>query len=75
MHTSDMNESIITKRVAVDIFGSQAELARQLRLRRRQNVSRWEWDEPIPRWAYLEIRYVLKPELFDENNALIKETA
>lgn len=75
MYTLRMNETIITKRVAVDIFGTQAELARCLGLKSRQNVSRWRWDEPIPEWAYLKIRFVLKPELFNDDHSLIEETA
>jgi hypothetical protein len=75
MYTAGMNQTIITKRIAVDIFGTQAELARSLGLKSRQNVSRWEWCDPVPEWAYLKIRYVLKPELFNDDHSMIEETA
>lgn len=53
----------ITKQQAVEMFGTQANLARALGIE-RSAVSQWA-DGPIPELQALKIRFVLKPDLFD----------
>lgn len=60
-----MNPSIeITKKEAVRMFGSQAELARALGIE-RSAVSQWK-DGPIPEKQAMKIRFILKPRLFEK---------
>jgi DNA-binding transcriptional regulator YdaS (Cro superfamily) len=53
----------ITKQQAVEMFGSQAKLARALGIA-KSAVSQWA-DGPIPELQALKIRFLLKPELFE----------
>ncbi|MCA9326809.1 hypothetical protein KC976_04400 [Candidatus Saccharibacteria bacterium] len=61
-------QPIITKQQALDMYdGNGAKLARALNTT-RQCVSAWR-DGPIPEWAVLKIRFILKPELFEDSAA------
>ena len=57
---------LITKEEAIEMFGSQAGLARALGIY-RQAVSQWRDGEPIPQEQALRIRYQLRPECFDKS--------
>jgi DNA-binding transcriptional regulator YdaS (Cro superfamily) len=63
-----MNQKPITKEQAVEIFGSQAELARALGIE-RSAVCQWKDGAPIPEKQELRIRYELRPELFNGSAA------
>jgi len=63
-----MKKSPITKEQAVQIFGSQAELARALGIE-RSAVCQWKDGAPIPEKQALRIRYELRPELFNVSAA------
>jgi DNA-binding transcriptional regulator YdaS (Cro superfamily) len=52
----------ITKQQAVEMFGTQANLARALGIA-KSAVSQWA-DGPIPELQAMKIRFVLKPHLF-----------
>ncbi len=54
----------ILKEDAVAMFGSQAELARALDIK-RSAVSQWQDGKPIPEKQALKIRYQLRPESFE----------
>jgi len=58
----------LTKRQAVEIYGTQLALSKALGLT-HQAVSHWKWDEPIPAGHALRIRYELKPEAFEGETA------
>jgi len=61
-----MNTSIeIRKEEAVQMFGTQAELARALGIK-KSAVSQWS-DGPIPEKQAMKIRFMLKPELFEKS--------
>lgn len=60
-----MARNPITKEQAIEIFGTQAELARALDIE-RSAVSQWKDGAPIPELQDLKIRYELRPDLFIE---------
>lgn len=56
----------ITKEKAVKMFGSQAALARALKIS-RASVCVWPTGKPIPELQAMKIRFILKPECFEGN--------
>lgn len=53
----------ITRSEAVGIYSNLTHLAEALGVT-RQAIYFWPEDKPIPEWAYIKLRYVLKPEAF-----------
>lgn len=53
----------ITRAEAVALYGNLTVLSEALGLTRAA-IYFWKKDEPIPEWAYIKLRYVLKPEAF-----------
>ena len=58
-----MKKVVITKKKAVELFGTQAELARALDIT-RSAVGQWGWKDPIPDAHAMRIYYELRPEAF-----------
>lgn len=62
---------MITKRQAIDLYGSVKNLQDALGLKSHATVSMWgDDDSPIPAIHELRLRYELKPECFDESGTL-----
>lgn len=58
----------ILKEEAIELFGSQTAVAEALGIS-IQAVSQWEKGQPIPEKQAYRIRYVLKPEAFEDTAA------
>lgn len=56
----------ITKEKAIELYGSRVRLAEALGISKAA-ISQWADGEPIPEAQALKIRFILKPEAFDEN--------
>lgn len=62
---------MITRQQAIDLYGSAIELASALGYKSRHAVYMWPKSGPIPREAYLTLRYELRPEAFDADGNYI----
>lgn len=56
----------ISKTEAIGMFRNKAHLAKALGLT-RQAIDRWADDKPIPQKHALAIRFILRPELFEDS--------
>ena len=62
---------MITREQAIALYsGSVANLASALGYTSRHAVYMWKKKKPIPEWAYLKLRYELRPEAFDRSGNL-----
>lgn len=60
----------ITRKAAVGLYGGNlTHLAKALGVT-RQAVYFWPEDGDVPEWAYIKLRYVLKPEAFSAAGSL-----
>ncbi len=55
----------ITKEQAIELYGSRVRLAEALGITKAA-VSQWADGKPIPEAQALKIRFILKPEQFDD---------
>lgn len=62
---------MITRQQAIDLYGgSVASLASALGYKSRHAVYMWPKQGAIPEWAYLKLRYELKPKAFNRDGTL-----
>lgn len=62
---------MLTKPQAIALFGSAKALQEALGLKSHAAISMWPKDRGIPKVHELKIRFLLKPESFDESGALM----
>ena len=64
---------MITKRQAIDLYGSVRDLQTALGLKTHSAISMWgEDDSPIPKVHELRLRHELKPEWFSATGRLLR---
>lgn len=64
---------MITRKQAIDLFGSAVRLAEDLGYVSRHAVYMWPKEGPIPEKAWLKIRYELRPDAFDGDGELLPD--
>jgi len=57
------NETVITRRRAVEVYGGVSKLAEALGISRAA-IYLWPEDDPIPELQALKLKYELRPDVF-----------